>query len=447
MRNRWICSALALVTAAGLVVAGGPAVAAPEAAGHHLDWRVDRAPFRLDYGAVAQAPGTTAGPGGRMSYPLADGTTHRLTDLSQPAGAPRDRPTPSPPTSRPAPRQVTVRSTPRGLRVDWTFQPAAGVTQVYEALTGNDAEHFLGGGANFIYTDLRHRTVLLNKAHFTGACALNRVQQERRAEPVLPQLTRLRRLPRHDAHRPAGVPERRRRPAALLDRPAAVPGAARPARPHPALLQDQHPRVRGLRGLPHRGGAGVQRRRPACRRCRRRASSRSPTGGTRPAGQATVLDDVDQMQSRGIPMAPCGSTTRGRPRPSCPGGPQQRRSACNGTLTVRPRTSSPTRRRWSTSCTRRAYTWGLGLAARAGRRPPSGRARRPATRRARSSRPAAPTVAGHRPDQPGRRAPTSRPSWRSCSRLGVDMVKGDRGEEFELRGRRRSPAAPGTDSA
>jgi hypothetical protein len=43
---------------------------------------VKKAPFRLSYGAVAQAPGTTAGPGGRMSYRLADGSTHRLTDLT-----------------------------------------------------------------------------------------------------------------------------------------------------------------------------------------------------------------------------------------------------------------------------------------------------------------------------------------------------------------------------
>ena len=82
--------------------------------------------------------------------------------------------------------------------MEWTLQPATGVTQVYEALTGNDAEHFLGGGANFIYTDLRHR-VLLNKAHFTGAAPAAHVQQERHAEPVLPQLARVRGVPGHHA--------------------------------------------------------------------------------------------------------------------------------------------------------------------------------------------------------------------------------------------------------
>ena len=79
--------------------AAGVAAAAPagaetvgEGGAPGLHWTVQRAPFRLAFIArhrqiVAQAPGEIAGPGGRMAYALADGTTHRLTDLLRQRGA------------------------------------------------------------------------------------------------------------------------------------------------------------------------------------------------------------------------------------------------------------------------------------------------------------------------------------------------------------------------
>ena len=165
--------AIAMSVVAALCAA---APAATESAG--LGWRVEQAPFRLTFHdggkqLVAQAKGETTGPGGRMSYALADGSMHRLTSLLDQHGD-RHATTYTVATDEPdRTATVVVSRTPRGLRVSWTFQPATGVTQVHESLTGDDAEHFLGGGANFLYTDLRHR-VLLNKVRFTGASALNR---------------------------------------------------------------------------------------------------------------------------------------------------------------------------------------------------------------------------------------------------------------------------------
>src|SRR6266508_4906130 len=83
---------LVAATCAGLTPAVGAAAEAPtsvETSGatwRPVLWSVERAPFRLSFLAgtrplVAQAPEATAGPGGRMAYALADGTTHRLTDL------------------------------------------------------------------------------------------------------------------------------------------------------------------------------------------------------------------------------------------------------------------------------------------------------------------------------------------------------------------------------
>jgi len=140
----------ALATAVAVVLTGAvsplPAAAAVDAGpaaatDPGLRWKVTAAPFRLAFlrhsrPLIAQATGDPAGPGGRMAYALADGTTHRLTDLVRSTRG-RDATTYTVATDEPArTAQVTVRTTARGLRVEWRLAPATGITQVYEALTG-----------------------------------------------------------------------------------------------------------------------------------------------------------------------------------------------------------------------------------------------------------------------------------------------------------------------
>src|SRR3954454_10788644 len=73
-----------LVLPTSLALAGPPATASTETGA--LRWTADAAPFRLTFQkghqpVLEQATGDTAGPGDRMAYQLADGSTHRLTNL------------------------------------------------------------------------------------------------------------------------------------------------------------------------------------------------------------------------------------------------------------------------------------------------------------------------------------------------------------------------------
>jgi alpha-glucosidase (family GH31 glycosyl hydrolase) len=133
------------------------------AASEGVSWRVEKAPFRLVY--IERGKQFTGQlPGGGMGYRLADGTTHRLTSVRT---SERGRYTVD--TDEPGrTATVQVHRTPRGLRVSLALQPSADVVQVSENLVGSTAEHFLGGGAHTMFIDLRGKT-LLNKAVFVGA--------------------------------------------------------------------------------------------------------------------------------------------------------------------------------------------------------------------------------------------------------------------------------------
>src|SRR5687768_2693512 len=76
-----MCARTAVAAALALLVLASAAAAAPP----RLEWSVEADPFRLTYKAgkralTAQKPGD-AGPGGRMSYELDDGSRHTLTRL------------------------------------------------------------------------------------------------------------------------------------------------------------------------------------------------------------------------------------------------------------------------------------------------------------------------------------------------------------------------------
>lgn len=317
---------LAAVTAPVAAATGGPG------------WRVEPAPFRLSFQdggkpLVAQANGDTAGPGGRMSYTLADGTSHRLTDLVR-GERTRDGVRYTVATDEPTrTATVTVSRTPRGLRVSWTFQPATGVTQVYEALTGDDSEHFLGGGANFLYTDLRHR-VLFNKVRFTGASTLHRCNSGGAPSPFFASSHGYAIFPDTEAIGRLAFPN-------AVDEP---PSCVTTPPPCPVLLgqPDRTQLCFKTNRLAYEVYAGdpaavvrsysARAGRPALppRRQMELTFWRDINAG----GQQQVLDDVAQLQSRGIPVRTVWidnpweiNTATGEPTHG---------GACNGTLEFDP---------------------------------------------------------------------------------------------------------------
>ncbi|HEV7899264.1 MAG TPA: TIM-barrel domain-containing protein [Planosporangium sp.] len=334
----WLAAGLTLaVTAAGLTVSTPPATAA--GGDHDLGWRVERAPFRLSFRAddrqlVGQAPGPAAGPGARMSYQLSDGGTHRLTDLlsSRATGTGAEYTVATDEAARTA--SVTVTRTPRGLRVAWSLQPATGVVAVYEALTGTDSEHFLGGGANSIFVDLRHR-VLLNKALFAGASVLGSCNKNGAPSPlfissrgygVFPDTTAVGRLAF---------------PNAVEDVSHCVP----PTPPLCPVLLGQPDRTQlcfkantlayeVYAGSPEKVATAYAAKagRPTLPPVRQFALTQWRDTTT---GQAQVLDDVARMRRMGLPISTVWIDNPWEIS-SNPGGPPSGGSACNGTLRFDP---------------------------------------------------------------------------------------------------------------
>ncbi|WP_433181873.1 glycoside hydrolase family 31 protein [Actinoallomurus sp. CA-150999] len=160
LRRRAIVPLLGLLLPLAFAPPGARAAESPAA------WRVTAAPFGLtflDHGrAITQeAGGTSTGPGGRLSYQVGGSATsqegatyHRLTDLvarhDVRGGTAYTVATDEP--GRTA--TVTVTRAPQGVRVRWSFAPSSDVTAVFEALTARGDEHYLGG-SSAAYVDLR----------------------------------------------------------------------------------------------------------------------------------------------------------------------------------------------------------------------------------------------------------------------------------------------------
>ena len=158
-----------------LCTGGGSAGAVADAAAPSVaSWEARSAPFRLLFRDERRRPTAEQirergrGPGSSLGYDLEDGTSHRLTDLIRSSPVPRgrryivgtDEPTRT--------ATVIVQRTSRGLRVAWTFQPAAGVARVYESFAARDGEHFLGGGQQGASVDLRGRALELKVSYGCG---------------------------------------------------------------------------------------------------------------------------------------------------------------------------------------------------------------------------------------------------------------------------------------
>ncbi len=411
------------------------AEATEEIGGHgSLRWSVQHSPFRLGFlqhnkQLLAQSTGDTAGPGGRMAYQIADGSTHRLTDVVRSEKG-RDATTYVVGTDE-ADRtaRVTVRTTPRGLRVEWRFEPATGVTQVYESLTGNDAEHFLGGGANSIFTDLRHR-VIINKAYFTGSGPLNRCNKTGLPSPfffssqgygVFPETDVIGRIafpnavddPPHCATTPPPCPVQLGQPdrtqlcfkAARLDYEVYAGGPSQVVRAYSAKA--------GLPTLPPVRQFALTHWRDTV------------------ADQATVVDDVKQMVSRGIPMSTEWIDNPWETSTKLPEEGQNSRYACNGTLTFDTK-QFPDPKKMIEDLKAMGVHLGLWLSPhvkeKAGERPcpvtdypPGSFIQTSRTADPRQLDLTNPATLAH-----------FKAKLEKLFSLGIDMVKGDRGEEFEL---------------
>ena len=124
-------------------------------------------PFALTFNHLGKRltgeVGGYVGPGGRLSYELASGARHTLTNLLETRRGVGET-TYVVATDEPGRRaSVVVRQTTRGLRVDTRFQPEDGIVRVYEALSLYD-EHFLGTGERRT-VDLLHKAVQLKVTH------------------------------------------------------------------------------------------------------------------------------------------------------------------------------------------------------------------------------------------------------------------------------------------
>jgi alpha-D-xyloside xylohydrolase len=415
-----------LVVVLALVASSLPAVASAAApAGPR--WTVAATPFRLTFHngqreLLAQAAG-------RMSYTLADGSTHGLTELLGQHGDRRST-TYTVATDEPdRTARVVVSRTPRGLRVSWTFQPATGITRVHEALTGTDAEHFLGGGANFIYTDLRHR-VLLNKAHFTGAAPLPQCNKSGMPSPFFLSSRGYAVFPETDAIGRIAFPN------AVDDPPHCSTD------PAPCPVEMGQPDRTQLCFKTNRLAYEVYAGSPA--EVVRAYSARAELPTMPPVrqfalthwrdtvdGQATVIDDVGQLLRRGIPLGTEWIDNPWETSTKLPGESQNSRYACNGTLTFDP-VQFPDPAAMVAALKSQGVDLGIWLS--------------PHVREKAAERPCPVTDY-----PPGSFIQTSRTAdplqldltnpatyahfqakLRQLFSLGITMVKGDRGEEFEL---------------
>jgi alpha-D-xyloside xylohydrolase len=138
-------------------------------------WSVSKHPFALTYSARGKAlvnqASTGDAVGRRLGYVTSDGTSHFVTDVVSSSdssnGARYELATDEP--GRHALVAVTRRANGRGLDVRYTLQPTRGVTSINESLTASAAEHFLGGGENGDFVDLRGQIAQQRTSYTCGS--------------------------------------------------------------------------------------------------------------------------------------------------------------------------------------------------------------------------------------------------------------------------------------
>ena len=160
----------AAVGAAGLLLAAG-AAAAPHRTGSAapVSWTAAQNPFRLTFlvGGVPRIAETdlTGGPGGRLSYRLADGSFHGVGALlaTTSAGGRTEYRVATDEPGRTA--TVDVAATATSASVTFSLQPTTGIVATFEAFAGTPGEHFLGGGERPGALDLRGQSLAVKTAY------------------------------------------------------------------------------------------------------------------------------------------------------------------------------------------------------------------------------------------------------------------------------------------
>ena len=118
-------------------------------------WTVQQRPFLVQFTAVAQARSS------RMSYVLADGSRHTLGRVLATRALPRGK-LYTVATDEPRRRaRVAITQTDLGVNVDWRLEPDEDVVEVHEAFAAPGEQHFLGTGQRHGYVDLLGRIVPL----------------------------------------------------------------------------------------------------------------------------------------------------------------------------------------------------------------------------------------------------------------------------------------------
>lgn len=166
-----------LAYAVAVVLAGGVAAFAivellPGAAST-APWTVASSPYALSFAGdsgkrVGEAVSPAAGPGGRLTYALADGSFHQVTRLERRTMTATGE-TDVVATDEPGRTAVVnVARSPNGEHVSWRLRPASGVKAVFEAFTTSTNEHFLGIGGSSAYVDLTGQLIPLRVTYACG---------------------------------------------------------------------------------------------------------------------------------------------------------------------------------------------------------------------------------------------------------------------------------------
>jgi alpha-D-xyloside xylohydrolase len=134
-----------------------------------LSWSVTAAPFRLSFlqgtRPLVQESALSGGPGGRLSYRVAGGSFHALTNLisATPAASGTTYLVATDEPGRTASVQVVRRRL--DLTIKLSFAPADGVIETFESFDPTPNEHFLGGGERPAPLDLRDQALSIKTAY------------------------------------------------------------------------------------------------------------------------------------------------------------------------------------------------------------------------------------------------------------------------------------------